>query len=161
MSRTSWAEALASGSVIIILAVAAALALPACAPRRGRLNFAVREAAADYHVAVILYPTNPLEPKPNACEVTVVPTYLLVGRKDKLTFDIVNLCGNTETIEVKDFVGLFNPANQDPLDKDQGGEDPKKKLLFKVKALAAYDIYKYKVYRAGIVALDPEIDVDR
>jgi len=145
----------------LIIIVAIALAISACAPKRGRFNFMVRAAAADYHLAIILYPSNSFDPKADDCEVTVVPAYLLVGRKDKLTFDIVNLCRNKKPIEVKDFVGLLNPANKDPLDKDQGSVDPMKKLLFKVKDLAAYDIYKYKVYRDGVVVLDPEIDVDR
>lgn len=144
----------------LLIVMGLVLTLPACGPKRGRLNLKARQTPAVYDLAIFLTPSNPLEPVADACDVSVFPPYLMVGRNDKLTWNIINLCRNEKKIEVKDFVGVFDPNNKDPLE-DDGTTDPKKQLKFKVKTNAAYDVYKYAVYRDGQKVVDPEIDVER
>jgi hypothetical protein len=116
--------------------------------------------AGDYHLAIMLFYTNPLDPKADDCQVLTVPSYLSVAKNDKITWDIVNLCGNTKDIDVREFVGEDDPAHKDPVDPD-GTSDPKRRLPFKVKASASSDVYKYRVFRGGTSAEDPEIYVER
>lgn len=138
----------------VVIAVAIGAVISGCGGPR-----ILRQQPADYHLAIMLFYADPAHPVADDCQSVTVPSYLLVGRNDKLTWDIVNLCGNTKDLEVKDFVGN-NPNNKDPLDKESGS-DPRRRLIFKVKANANYDAYKYRVYRGGVVVEDPEIDVNR
>src|SRR2546422_5456100 len=139
------------------VAVAIAVIFSGCGPSEVR---APRKHAADYHLAIVLFSADPLHPEANRCESVTVPSYLAVAKNDKITWDIVNLCGNDKNIEVKDFVGDDDPSHKDPLDPD-ASSDPKRRLIFKVKGNAASDIYKYRVYRDGVLVEDPEIYVER
>src|SRR2546425_878880 len=86
--------------------------------------------AGDYHLAIMLFFADPLHPEADKCDVLTVPSYLAVAKNDKITWDIVNLCGNTKDIEVKDFVGEDDPDNTDAVEPD-GTSDPKRRLKFK------------------------------
>jgi hypothetical protein len=110
----------------------------------------------DYHIFIVLTYADPLHPEANHCKSLTVPSYLSVAKKDNVTWDVVNLCGNTETVAVKDFLAKDDPNNhKDPLEPDQS-----KPLKFKVKDVAESDTYKYKVY-VGTAIEDPEIYVER
>jgi hypothetical protein len=111
---------------------------------------------ADYHLAVLLFPK--AGGTPNDCDALTEPASLSVGKNDMVTWEIVNLCGNTQDIEIKDFAG--DNGHDNPLETQPGG-DPKRRLIFKVKANADYDVYKYSVYRGGVKVEDPELDVER
>lgn len=142
----------------VCVAVAiAVLTLSGCVQREVKRP---SKKAGDYHLAIMLFPTNPTLPEGDKCEVLTVPSYLSVAKNDKITWDIVNLCGNQQDIKVGDFVGENDPADKDPIEPD-GNSDPRRQLKFKIKVDASSDVYKYRVYRGGVLAEDPEIYVER
>ena len=145
----------------VLLLVASAVVFGACTNFARQNNppaHVMRSRPAEYRVAIILFPDR----ISGGCQSLTTPAYLPVGRNDTLTFQVVNLCSNTERIEVKDFLGN-DVNNHDPVDADPGNDpsNPDKPIKFKVKGAAPYDVYKYAIYRGGQKVEDPEIDVER
>jgi len=120
-----------------------------------------RNNPAELHIAIFIF-----KDSGTTCAGVVTPSYLPVQTKDTIVFDIVNSCDAGNADEPNTTVASFTgdtPGNKDPLDKPSGSD--KKKIVFKVRDDATYDVYKYTVTRGNgaqvQVIVDPEIDLER